>query len=85
MRTLAADTSPASEQIELELLRHMPAWRKLQLTAAMNRMVHTLALRGLRRRYPTASEAELRRRLADLQLGPELALRVYGPLPPEPD
>lgn len=80
MRTLAVDTSPASEQIEIALLRDMPAWRKLQLTAAMNRMVRTLALRGLRRRFPRASEAELRRRLADLQLGPDLALRVYGPL-----
>lgn len=80
MRTLAVDTSLASEQIEIELLRDMPTWRKLQLTAAMNRMVRTLALRGLRRRFPTASESELHRRLADLQLGPELALRVYGPL-----
>ncbi len=85
MRTLAVDTSPASEQIEIALLRDMPAWRKLQLTAAMNRMVRTLALRGLRRRFPTASEAELQRRLADLQLGPELALRVYGPLLTEPE
>lgn len=36
---------------------------------------------GLRRRYPDASEHEIRRRLADLLLGEELAKRVYG----EPD
>lgn len=80
MRKLAEDSSQASEQIEIDLLRHMPVWRKLQLTGAMNQMVRTLALCGIRRRYPTASEPELRRRLADIQLGPELALRVYGPL-----
>ena len=80
MSTLAVDTSPDVEQIEIELLRQMPAWRKIQLMAAMNQMVRTLALRGLRRRYPLASEAELRRHLADQQLGPELAQRVYGPL-----
>jgi len=42
--------------------------------------VCTLALSGLRQRHPQASEDELRRHLADLWLGPELAARVYGPL-----
>jgi len=33
----------------------------------------------LRQRHPNASPEELRRRLADILLGPELAVRVYGP------
>jgi len=33
---------------------------------------------GLRSRYPQASEGELRRRLAGLILGDELARKVYG-------
>ncbi len=37
-----------------------------------------LALTGLRAQYPQASEAELRRRLAGLLLGEELARKVYG-------
>ena len=84
MRTLSEDTSPHIEQVQLELLRRMPAWRKLALAGQMNRMLNTLALSGLRQRYPHASSEELRRRLADLRLGPELAVRVYGPLPEEP-
>lgn len=40
-----------------------------------------LALAGLRAQYPQATEAELRRRLASLLLGEELARRVYGDLP----
>jgi len=33
---------------------------------------------GLRSQYPQASEAELRRKLADILLGKELAQKVYG-------
>jgi hypothetical protein len=61
----------------------MPAWRKLQLVGEMNRTLDTLALAGLRQRHPGATLAQLRRRLADLRLGPALAARVYGPLDPD--
>ncbi len=47
----------------------------------LNQSVRLLALSGLRQRYPQADPGELRRRLADLVLGPELAERVYGPGP----
>jgi hypothetical protein len=40
-----------------------------------------LALAGLRERFPHDSPAQLRRRLADLWLGAELAAKAYGPLP----
>jgi Arc/MetJ family transcription regulator len=46
----------------------------------MNQAVRTLALSGLRERYPEATPKELRRRLADLLLGEDLAARAYGPL-----
>jgi len=35
---------------------------------------------GLRSRYPRANEAELRRRMAGLLLGEDLARKVYGEL-----
>jgi hypothetical protein len=43
-----------------------------------------LALAGLRDRHPGASPDELRRRLADVLLGADLAERVYGPLANRP-
>ncbi len=46
----------------------------------MNQTAKTLALSGLRSRYPDDSPEMLRRRLADLLLGPELARRVFGQL-----
>jgi hypothetical protein len=77
---LFADTSPKAEAVLIELLRQAPAWRKVQMVDQLNQTVRLLALSGLRTRYPAATPQELRRRLADLLLGPDLATRVYGPL-----
>lgn len=83
MATLSPDTDPKIEELQIEGLRQMPAWRKLAMVGTMNRMVLTLALAGLRERYPEDSQARRRRRLADLVLGPELATCVFGPAPEE--
>jgi hypothetical protein len=45
----------------------------------MSSAVRGLSLAGLRSRHPQASEAELRRRFADIHLGPDLAAKAYGP------
>jgi hypothetical protein len=74
------DTHPEIERTQIERLRQMPAWRKIELVGDMNETVRTLALAGLRQRHPDDTPAQRRRRLADLMLGPELAARAYGPL-----
>lgn len=79
--TLSPDTSPEAEAVLLNLLRQAPPWRKLHMVGQLNQTVRTLALSGLRQRHPQTTAQELRRRLADLLLGPDLAIRVYGPLP----
>jgi hypothetical protein len=81
MNTLSSDTHPKAEQIQLELMRQAPVWRKVALMAQMNETVRTLALSGIKQRYPDASPEVLRRLLADLILGETLAGRVYGPSP----
>lgn len=80
MTTLSRDTAPHTERIQLELLRRMPPWRRLELVSQLTQMSYTLTLAGLRHRHPQASEQELHRRLAEQWLGSELATRVYGPL-----
>ncbi|MBM4457585.1 MAG: hypothetical protein FJ011_07465 [Chloroflexi bacterium] len=80
MPTDLSDTHPDAERVLIELMREAPAWRKLALVAQMNETVRVLLLSGLRERYPQATPDELRRRLADLLLGPELAARAYGSL-----
>jgi len=78
-----SDTPPEIEWLQIERLRQMPPWRKMELVGEMYRAVLTMALAGLREHYPNDTPAQRRRRLADLLLGPELAARVYGPLPGE--
>jgi hypothetical protein len=75
-----SDTNPVMEALQIHLLHEAPPWRKMELLAGLNASAKNLALIGLRRRFPKASPEELRRRLADLLLGEELACKVYGEL-----
>ena len=81
MRTLAEDTQPEAERVLIGLLHAASPARKMAMVLDANRTARTLALTGLRERHPHDSPARLRRRLADLWLGPELAAKAYGPLP----
>jgi len=81
MRTQSPDTSPEAERVMIELLRRAPIWRRLQLADSMSRTARLLAMSGIRQRFPQADEDELRRRFAELYLGPELAEKAFGPLP----
>ncbi|MEX1247764.1 MAG: hypothetical protein WEA61_04735 [Anaerolineales bacterium] len=78
MRPYYADTHPDMEALQIRLLRRATPERKMRMLAAMNAAARKLAMAGLRRRHPQASESELRRRLAGLLLGEELATKVYG-------
>ena len=80
MSALQTDTLPDMEVLQLRLLRAAPAWRKLDMLGQLNASAHLLALTGLRQRHPLASQPELRRRLAGLLLGEDLARKVYGEL-----
>jgi len=75
---LSSDTSPKMEALQIQLWRQASPTHKMQMLAQLNASARALALAGLRSRYPQASETEMRRRLADLLLGKELARKVYG-------
>ena len=78
MSALSSDTHPKMEVLQIQLWRTASPIRKMQMLAQLNASVRIVALAGLRSRYPNANESELRRRFADLLLGEELALKVYG-------
>ncbi len=84
MTTRLTDTSADAERVQIEILRSMPSWRKLQLWNDLNMAMRQVALAGLHERFPSATSQELRRRLATILLGPELAARAYGPEPDPP-
>jgi hypothetical protein len=71
------DTHPEMEALQVRLLRSAPPWQKMKMLAGLNASARELAMAGLRKRFPNDSEAALRRRLADLLLGPELAGKLY--------
>ncbi len=78
MSALFPDTHPKMEALQIQLWRQASPTRKMQMLAQLNQSARLLALTGLRSRYPQASEAELRFKLAGLLLGEELARKVYG-------
>lgn len=81
MSRLFPDTHPDMEALQIRLWREASPTRKMHMLAQLNASARLLALMGLRARYPQAGEAELRRRLAGLLLGEDLARKVYGDLP----
>jgi hypothetical protein len=83
MSAIFPDTHPEVEALLIRMLREAPPWRRLEMVDQLNQGVKLLAMAGLRERHPGESEAKLRRRLAGLLLGEELAVKAYGPLPEE--
>jgi hypothetical protein len=80
MSVLFSDTHPKMEALQIQFWRQASPTRKMHVLAQLNASARTLALAGLRARYPQAGETELRRRLAGLLLGEEIAGKVYGEL-----
>ena len=78
-RELHPEEDPRVEAMQFARFGSAPAWEKMKIFTGLTKVARRLALLGLRNRYPEATEQELRRHLASLLLGPELAERVYGP------
>jgi len=77
MSVLSADTHPKMEQLQIELIRRMPSWKKISIVDGLNETVKTLADSGVKQRHPNATQKQIHRMLADLMLGAELAQKVY--------
>ena len=81
---MQSDTHPDAERVQMEGLRALSPWRKIELACELTESARKVSLAGLRGRFPNASEQELQRRLATLCLGADLAAKVYGPEPDPP-
>jgi hypothetical protein len=79
-----SDTSPEAERMQWAGLGSLSAWQKVELVSELIMNVRQLAFARLQERFPESSTEELRRRLATLCLGRELAEKVYGPEPDPP-
>jgi hypothetical protein len=61
------------EALQIQLWRQASPTLKMTMLVQLNSSARMLALAGLRAQHPRAGEAELRRKLADLPMGEELA------------
>ncbi|MEW6213312.1 MAG: hypothetical protein AB1631_33755 [Acidobacteriota bacterium] len=75
---LFSDTDEKTERVLIELLQDVPAWKKLEQVEELTDTSRQLTLSGLRKRYPQASNEELRLKLAALLFGRETVIRAYG-------
>lgn len=78
MITLYADTHPKMEQMQIEIIRRMPPWKKLAIVDDLNETVKAFALSGIKQSHPDASREQIQRLLAERMLGAELANKVYS-------
>jgi len=77
MSVLSSDTHPKMEALQIQVIRHMPAWKKISMVNDLNETIKTLAVSGIKERHPNATPQEIHRILAELILGAELARKVY--------
>lgn len=77
-RMSLSDTSRAAQELVDQRYAAMSLTERIERVRAITLAVNRVALAGLRRRHPNASEGELLLELARLRLGDELVDRVYG-------
>ncbi len=70
---LSFDTTPEAEDLIFKLLDKRSPAERLQMVSQMNATVRTLAMSGLRERYPHDTDAQLRIRLVELLYGVDIA------------
>jgi hypothetical protein len=81
MRTLAEDISPEAERVLIDLWRKATPAEKFSTIANKTHALQESMLADLRECYPHETSERLRRRFADLWLGPDLARKAYGEMP----
>lgn len=78
MRPQSPDTSTEVDALMFRLYREMGPAGRLRRAVELSDTAWSLALVGLRQRYPDQTEDQLRARLIAMRLGEELAAEVQG-------
>ncbi len=73
-----ADTDPRAMEVWLDLLRRMPAGKKIESVFSLSRMAIQFSEAGVRMAYPEADDREVFLRTAARRLSRDLMIRVYG-------
>ena len=73
-----SDTDPRAMDMWVETLRKQSPGEKIAMVFELTAMAWEMAERGVRARYPNASEREVFLRTAALHLSREEMIRAYG-------
>jgi hypothetical protein len=74
---LNADTDGQIERLQIDAWRRMTPAEKAAIVTGLTEAAISLALAGIRDRYPDATPREQFLRLAIVRLGPDLACKAY--------
>ena len=74
----AVDTTADVECRMVERWRAMSATRRFELVAELNDACERMSELGVRQRYPSAGDRDVRLRVLALRLGRDLMVEVYG-------
>jgi hypothetical protein len=79
VKTQSPDTHSTAEAVQIELLRKASVADRLEKVWSLSRTVSQLALEGIRRAHPNASQEELLLLYVSIHYGQEIAdgLRQY--------
>ena len=78
MEPLSPDNNHETQQIQFELMRQLPGWKRLALAFDLTQALRQLVLADIRYRYPDASDEEVRKRFIARVLPRQDVIRAYG-------
>jgi hypothetical protein len=78
MKPLSPDTTPLAQRKHYQMMRNVPAWKRLALAFELTHSTRQLILANLEHRFPKADKAEIRRRFIARILPREDCIRAFG-------
>lgn len=78
MKPLFADSTPEIQRQHFELMRALPAWKRLNLAMELTQSCRQMILADLRHHFPQADEDEIRHRFISRVLPRDDVIRAYG-------
>ena len=84
MKPLSSDTSVNAQRKQFELIRRLPAWKRLALAFELTDATRQMVLADIAHHFPDANSEEVRRRFIARVLPRQFVISAYGFDPKEP-
>jgi hypothetical protein len=78
MKPLSPDTTADAQRMQIQLMRRLSPTEKLRLAFELTDAMRGLILADLKRRFPEADDAEIRRRFIARVLSRHDVIRAFG-------